>query len=541
MSAKSLLPAILFFSFSFLFSIPCSSLPLSTNGKWIVDSKTGQRVKLACVNWPAHLEPMVAEGFREQSLKRIVEQIVKQKYNCVRLTWATFMFTRYANITVKQSFQTLKLTETTGGIKKHNLFLYSMTLVQAFEAVIDELGNQGVMAVLDCQVSKPSWCCGERDGNAFFGDTSFDVQEWIQGLTKVAELVKSKPHVVGISTRNELRGPLSNVDDWYKYINEGASAIHKANPDVLIFVSGLGYATDLTFLKRQSLGTNYDNKLVYEAHWYAFSWGQKSDWDVKDINQVCKDKLDSFISKTGFITTLENPFPLFLGEFGFSQRGLDLSEDHFLSCFLAYASDIDLDWAIWGLQGSYYIRNNKEYADEHFGVLDSYWNRVRSPFMENRLNFVKQKLQDPTSDFYQSYVIFHPQSGACISTNERGEIYADSCDNPNQWEHAEDGHPIRLHSTNLCIEAIGDGLSPVLSENCSGQKSSWKLLSATKLHVAVIDESGQSLCLHKDSPYTSTILTIKCSLTFEDDPCMKDPQKDSTTQWFKLVQTNVRP
>ncbi|XP_012087200.3 glycosyl hydrolase 5 family protein [Jatropha curcas] len=538
MSAKILLPILLL-----VLSVPCCfCLPLSTKGKWIVDSKTGERVKLACVNWPSHLEPMLAEGLADKPLKQIVFQIVRGNYNCVRFTWATFMFTRYANLTVRESFNTLNLTETVAEIRRQNGFILEKTLPQAFETVIDELGRQGVMVILDCQVSKPTWCCGEKDGNAFFGDEYFDVEEWLQGLTTAAELAKGKPNVIGISTRNELRGPLSNVDNWYKYITQGAEAIHKANPDAIILASGLSYANDLTFLKNQSLRSNYDNKLVYEAHWYPWSWAPTDTWDDKNINQICQNKLQHFIDQTGFVNTLKNPVPLFLGEFGLNLRGLLRSQDHFLSCFLAYASDIDLDWAIWGLQGNYYFRSNKIGMDETFGVLDYHWNRIRNPHFENRLKLIKQKLQEPSSDYYNYYIMFHPQSGSCVLSSSRREVYTESCsNNPSQWFYAGDGHPIRLKGTDLCIEAVGDGVRPILSENCHGPQSSWKLLSETKLHVGVFDQSsGQYLCLQKDSPYTSTIITTKCHFTLQDTNCLEDPQDDPTTQWFKLVTTNVR-
>nr|DAD36947.1 TPA_asm: hypothetical protein HUJ06_007588 [Nelumbo nucifera] len=57
-------------------------LCLYTNLWWIVD-EDGQRVKLACVNWAAHLEAMVAEG-RKQPLDVISKRIVSMGFNCVR-------------------------------------------------------------------------------------------------------------------------------------------------------------------------------------------------------------------------------------------------------------------------------------------------------------------------------------------------------------------------------------------------------------------------------------------------------------------------
>lgn len=61
-----------------------------TLGREIVNNE-GQSLKLAGVNWPAHLEAMVPEGLQYQSVANIVSQIKTLGMNVVRLTWATEM------------------------------------------------------------------------------------------------------------------------------------------------------------------------------------------------------------------------------------------------------------------------------------------------------------------------------------------------------------------------------------------------------------------------------------------------------------------
>ena len=78
------------------------------------------------------------------------------------------------------------------------------------------LGKGKVMVILDNHVSNPSWCCQISDGNGFFGDKYFDPEQWVEGLTRMATLFKGDRNVVGMSLRNELRGPSQNEDDWYK-------------------------------------------------------------------------------------------------------------------------------------------------------------------------------------------------------------------------------------------------------------------------------------------------------------------------------------
>ncbi|CAF2051067.1 unnamed protein product [Brassica rapa] len=66
--------------------------PLSTSSRWIVD-ENGQRVKLACVNWPSHLQPVVVEGLSKQPVDAVAKKIVEMGFNCVRLTWPLDLMT----------------------------------------------------------------------------------------------------------------------------------------------------------------------------------------------------------------------------------------------------------------------------------------------------------------------------------------------------------------------------------------------------------------------------------------------------------------
>ena len=134
-------------SFRFLFPIlslllallilqpnPATALPLYTNSRWIVD-ESGQRVKLACVNWVSHLDAMVAEGLSKQPVDVISKQIKVKGFNCVRLTWPLFLITNdsLASLTVRKSFQSLGLLQSIAGIQSNNPCIIDLPLIQAFQ------------------------------------------------------------------------------------------------------------------------------------------------------------------------------------------------------------------------------------------------------------------------------------------------------------------------------------------------------------------------------------------------------------------------
>ncbi|CAI0414721.1 unnamed protein product [Linum tenue] len=351
-----------------LLLLPFSShpLPLSTNNRWIVDSATGQRVKLACANWPGAAETMLPEGLDRQPLPNIVAAIRQLGFNCVRLTYATYM----------------------DEIARFNPLVVRMTHLQAFDAVLDELGRQGVMVDIDNHVSKPMWCCKEKDGNGFFGDAYFDPKEWLLGLTVLARRYVYKPQV-------QNHGERQSEATWRKYVTLAGNAIHVANPNVLIFAGGISYASVLSFLKKKPLSTTFGNKLVYESHWYPFTAGPEKVWTEKPLNQLCRAKIDGYVNTTAFSFTAGGSaaVPLFVGEVGIPGAEVKKSSDNFLSCFATWAAENDLDWAWWGLQGGYYFRDNRTGMDEYFGALSYFWDRPRNPFLLNRLRLMQLKNQ----------------------------------------------------------------------------------------------------------------------------------------------------
>ncbi|GER33031.1 glycosyl hydrolase superfamily protein [Striga asiatica] len=528
--------------FLFLFlqiSAFCNSVHLSTSSRWIVDQATGKRVKLACANWASHLEPMIAEGLEKKPLRDIARQIASDGFNCVRFTWATFMFTRpdYSNLSVSQSLDKYSLAAAKAGIAENNPQFLNVTITELHRAVVKELGRNNLMVVLDNHVSEPKWCCGPDDGNGFFGDPSFDPLEWLKGLSEVARIYKRSSAVVGMSMRNELRGNRQNEADWYKFMQDGANTIHKESPDFLIIVSGLSYDTNLGFLKAKPLGISPKNKLVYEAHWYTF--GSSNDKWTDQTNGKCasitKAARDNFL----FLTTGDNnsdPSPLFLSEFGIDQSGVNEAENRYVSCLLAEVAEKDVDWALWAFQGSYMLRQGTVDLNETYGVTSFDWERPRNPNFLDRLQFIRQINQDPNSKKPTKYVIFHPQSGQCVQIGkDDNSLLLANCKSSDRWDQHRDGGPIKLAGKSRWLTAEGEGGAASLSNNCS---TNWKLVSSSGLHLAAEIGGGNYVCLEKNGS-GPTVVTNKCLCVGDDladlPTCNDNPQ----VQWFKLVAVNV--
>jgi len=197
---------------------------------------------------------------------------------------------------------------------------------------------------------------------------------------------KSWPNLMSVGLRNELRQPLLNKDlylqtynweTWYKYMKEGAAAVNTANPNVLIFLSGLNSDTDLSPVVQGTALTPGTakfaasdfpaKKLVLELHTY--------DNSATDCAAL-QDKL----FRAGFqaLTNGTNVFPVAMTEFGFPQDATTW-KGVYASCLEAYIPAQGAGWMIWVLAGSYYTREGIQDYDEGWGLLTHDWSGWRSP------------------------------------------------------------------------------------------------------------------------------------------------------------------
>ncbi|KAK6922300.1 Glycoside hydrolase, family 5 [Dillenia turbinata] len=509
-----------------------TSQPLSTNSRWIIEEESGRRVKLACLNWPSHLEAVMAEGLSKQPLDVISERIGSMGFNCVRLTWPLFLATNdsLANTTVRQSLLGLGLNETIAGVRNNNPSLLDLSLIDAYQAVVSGLGANNVMVILDNHISKPGWCCSESDGNGFFGDRYFSPDLWIKGLTRMATIFNGSSNVVGMSLRNELRGPKQNVSAWYRYMQVGAEAVHSANPNVLVILSGLNFDKDLSFLQKKPVNLTFAAKLVFEVHWYSFS--DSGEWATGNPNQVCGTVVGNKMREAGFL--LDQGWPLFVSEFGVEMSGNNVIDNRYLNCFLGWIAEHDLDWALWTLTGSYYLREGAIEKDESYGLLDWNWGDVRNSTFLDRITPLQSPFQGPgVTDSSGHYIIFHPLTGLCVLRKSLFEpLKLGPCSMSEAWSYTPQKNLV-MKGTYFCLQADGRGKPAKLSILCTGSNSKWEMISDSKMHFASKLADGTQVCLDIDS--SNSVVTNVCKCLSRDNRC------DPASQWFKLVNSTRSP
>lgn len=144
-------------------------------------------------------------------------------------------------------------------------------------------------------------------------------------------------------------------------------AVNKANPNVLIYYSGLDFDHDLSpipdaedlglGLKFEKSKFSYADKMVLELHSYDGSIGS------------C-DELKGKLWANGFKAIDEasvNVMPVILSEFGYSQ--VDGSyQKTYASCLRDYVPAVGVGWMVWLLGGSYYTREGQSDYDDTWGL-----------------------------------------------------------------------------------------------------------------------------------------------------------------------------
>ena len=404
------------------------ALPLRTSSRWIVDAN-GNRVKMRCANWAGHMEANIPEGLDKQSLDHITNWIAKQGFNCIRLTYSIDhaldgrrpVRDSFVGAAAAASVPTDQMVAVYQRIQDKNPWITANTTTRdVFGAVVDTLWDRhGIMTILDNHVSKAGWCCDLTDGNGWWDEAFgynqwnsrfFRTRDWVAGLQAMAAWAREgpgHPGVVAMGLRNEIREflvqNLNNRDDWYRFMKEGGDVVHAAHPDVLILVGGVQSSTDLAHLRngRRMLDTSgaggWRDKLVWEMHAYSFTVTFP---DVFKSCDVVKTQYGGFI---GFVLEQGKPYtaPLLLGEFGVGMTGgphsggLNEKDSRYLSCLVDYMQNNDADWAVWAVQGSYYVRQGNVDYDEAWGLVKHDWSDWRNPQFPGLLKDMWKMTQKP--------------------------------------------------------------------------------------------------------------------------------------------------
>ncbi|KAG4440078.1 hypothetical protein IFR05_004421 [Cadophora sp. M221] len=384
--------------------------PFTTKGTQIINS-AGDPFVYVGMNWPGEGEVMIPEGLQYSSISEVISKIKSLGMNSVRMGWATEMvddiLDNGGDVSIADALNKVlgskNGTTILAQIIKHNpKFSSRTTRLQVWDEVAAELQRQQLHLIFNNHVSKAVWCCNPTDGNGWFDDIYFDVRKWRRSLKYMAKYAKKNwPAATALSLRNELRqvsNPIANAtygwSRWYDQMTAAAEEVHAANPEALIFLSGLNYDHELNpITAAQQLSPTdqrvfnlsdfkYANKIVFELHTYD-NWMTNCTFFQSELYSRGFNVLD--ISPE---STAVNHAPVLFTEFGFAQNGSDYL-GVYAQCLkdfvtgekrLAEANRIEggIGWLQWTIGGSYYSREGIQDFDDWWAILNHDWSNWRN-------------------------------------------------------------------------------------------------------------------------------------------------------------------
>lgn len=382
--------------------MPAVVFPLSTCGPEIVDaSQPPQLVRWRCVNLPGSLETLLPEGLTEQTPGQLCATIASMGFNCVRLTWSTEMLQKGARAAVGpgSAFQRYASERAQLDIVRVNPWIQCATVLQCFEKVVRGFAQHGLMVIADNHVSKAAWCSEEDDGNRWFSDLCFPVDEWLEGLRQMAAVARRHPNIVGIGLRNELlKLPiLQSVlrygkynGEWIQHMSDAAREVHAENPALLLVAGGNFAAGNLGFLRSHAFVPEIRGKVVFESHIYNGWYVQPlwkvigCEWTAWFVKGLLLQNRNAFVRSLG-----SRAAPYFLGEFGCNVKPLGGTDPLFLRCIAEWVGTEQVHFGFWTIAGKYYYRQGSQDIDEPFGLLMPDFRSVRNPELLGILQDIK--------------------------------------------------------------------------------------------------------------------------------------------------------
>lgn len=203
------------------------SLPAAASYQVIGDSiyKDGEPIRLFGVNWfGAETLDHAPHGLWARNYREMIDQMLDSGFNAVRVPICPITLDNVPTRSIDFS---------------KNPGLQGLNSLEVLDRVLAELDRQGMYILLDhhrpdCRAISQLW----------YTD-SYSEAEWIADLEFLADRYRDLEHFIGIDLKNEPHGAATwgtgNVaTDWNLAAERASAAVLETNPEILVFVEGVG-------------------------------------------------------------------------------------------------------------------------------------------------------------------------------------------------------------------------------------------------------------------------------------------------------------
>ncbi|EHB55226.1 glycoside hydrolase family 5 [Mycolicibacterium rhodesiae JS60] len=279
---------------------------LHTSGNQILDSE-GQPVQISGVNWfGAEGSNGVPDGLWTRNYKDMIDQMSAQGFNTIRIPYSSEM---------------LHNSAAPSGINYSlNPDLQGLSRIEVLDAIIAYAGQDGMRVILDHHRSAAGAGTSE---NGLWYNSQYSEDQWVADWQMLANRYSDNPTVIGFDLHNEPYNGTwggGGANDWARAAERAGNAVLQENPNLLIFVEGVGtyqgqsywWGGNLMGVKDRPIVLDVPGRVVYSPHdypnsVYAQPWFQTANFGANLPNV--------FRNAWGYIYE-DNIAPIYVGEFG---------------------------------------------------------------------------------------------------------------------------------------------------------------------------------------------------------------------------------
>ncbi|MBI3887517.1 glycoside hydrolase family 5 protein [Candidatus Microgenomates bacterium] len=185
----------------------------------------GNLIKLRGLNWFGfETDTHVVHGLWARGYKDVITQMKGLGFNAVRLPFCPVSVSGTAVSAIDYS---------------KNPDLQGLNSIQVLDKIVGEFNNQNIYVLLDSH--RPD-CYAQSD---LWYTASYSESNWINDLVILAKRYADKPYFLGLDLKNEPHGGatwgMGNIGtDWNLAAQRAGKAILADNPNILLFIEGIG-------------------------------------------------------------------------------------------------------------------------------------------------------------------------------------------------------------------------------------------------------------------------------------------------------------
>jgi endoglucanase len=311
----------------------------------------------------------VPAGLDQRSYRDVLQTVKAMGYNVVRIP--------FSSDSIQPGFKPRGIDP---GL---NPDLVGLSSLNVLDRIVAECGRLGLKVLLDRHRITP-WAAPP-----LWFDSTHSEDQWVADWVRLARHYEGNATVVGVDLENEPYGATWATGDprldWHRAATRAGDAVLQANPNVLVFVQGIGtdgnaptywYGGELSGVSRAPIVLSQPNRLVYSPHEYGPSvypeaWFKDSTYP-SNLPAI-------WMTHWGFIVT-RGIGPVVIGEMGAPEVGYDAG-GVWQRAFLSFLDEEHVGFIAWALNPG--MTDTGSIFDPNWRTVDGARESLYAPYLRH--------------------------------------------------------------------------------------------------------------------------------------------------------------